>query len=95
MTHWNERVQERIGTVDPDVLHQGLVWAIKNDRTDLVQAIGRVSRDGKRVFKFRVPDGRVFFALVNTSNMNPMTVMPPDFTVKRQGKPPINLQQYA
>ncbi len=95
MTHWHERVNERIGNVDPDELAQGIVWAIENDRTDLVRAVARVSRTGRRVFRFKTPDGRVFFALVDTNDMKPITVFPPDYTVNRWNGPPLHLAKYA
>lgn len=85
--HWEQRVKERIGNVDPQTLWDGIIWAIENNRTDLVRFYCRVSKTGRRVFRFITPDRRYFFALVDTEKMVPLTVMPEGFKVSRQGKP--------
>ena len=84
--HFRQRVRERIGDVDADAIGHGILWAIRNDRKDLVQFVGRVSRCGKRIFRFRVVDGRQFFALVDTERGVAITVLPPGFKTNRQSK---------
>jgi hypothetical protein len=84
--HFRQRCLERIGAVDAEAIGNGILWAIKNERRDLVQFVGRVSRSGKRVFRFRVADGRQFFALVHTENDTVLTVFPPGFSMPQQGK---------
>ena len=73
--HWRDRVQERIGNVDPALLAKGIVWAIQNNRTDLVEFMERLSKSGKRLFRFRVPDGRLFCVVVNTDTMALITCL--------------------
>jgi hypothetical protein len=74
--HFRQRVRERIGgDIDPDFLALGIVWAIDNDRRDLVQYVGRVTKQGLRAFRFRVPGGRRFVALVNTTEKRCITVL--------------------
>lgn len=62
------------------------MWVIAEGRDDLVEYVGRVSRDGKRLFRFRVPDGRYFYALVSTAHGRCVTVLPPGYRVQREGK---------
>ncbi len=85
--HFAQRVAERI---DPDypakALWEGLIWAIESERTDLVRFVARVSRCGRRLFRFRVTDGRTFFVLYHTERKQPITIMPPGFVVPREGK---------
>lgn len=86
--HFRERVAERIGPdVDADQLAELLFLAIDTGRDDLVQFVTRISKDGRRLFKFRVLDGRVFFALLNTNERTAITVLRPDLPVSRVGKP--------
>lgn len=73
--HWRQRVNERIRTVDPDVLWRGIEAAIRDDRRDLVQFVGRLNRTGRRLFRFRVPDGRTFTAIIDTVAWVPVTVL--------------------
>jgi hypothetical protein len=91
--HWRQRVRERIGKVDPDLLAEGLIWAIRGERVDLVRFVARVSRKGARLFRFRVPDRRYFFALIDTETEDCITVMPPGFLVPREGKSSIVLRE--
>ncbi|MBB95598.1 MAG: hypothetical protein CML68_13535 [Rhodobacteraceae bacterium] len=84
--HWKHRVTERIGCVDPKTLWDAVQWAVANDRDDLAEFVCRVSKTGRRLFRIKVPPGRVFFVLINTDTMTPITVMPPGFRVNRQGK---------
>lgn len=66
--HWCQRVRERIGEdVCPTQLANALSWAIRENRTDLVEYAGRIWRDGRRLFRFRSPDGRRFLAVVDTN----------------------------
>jgi hypothetical protein len=90
--HFIERVAERIGPhVDARALARWIVDAIRKDRTDLVEYVSRVSRDGKRVFRFRLRD-EVFFVLVDTQNMQCVTVFRPGFAVGREGRSKIILE---
>lgn len=62
--HFKRRVAERIGRdVDAGRLAAILDWAIEHDRTDVAAFAGRVSRDGRRLWRFRMPDGRTFYAM--------------------------------
>lgn len=92
--HFVRRVYERIGThICPYTLAEGLVWAVQNERHDLVEFVGRVDRKGCRVFRFVAPPaGRSFYALVDTEHWNCITVLPPGFRVARQGKSTIKLK---
>ena len=92
--HFARRVRERIGVgPDPQYLAEGIIWAIENARTDLVQFVCRTDKKGLRLFRFRVPDtGRGFYALVDTESMTCITVMPPGFVVGRQGKTHLELK---
>lgn len=74
--HWRQRVGERIGSgVCPDELARALLWAIDHRRDDLVRFVGRVRRDGVRAFRFRVPDGRIYLALINVERRSVVTVL--------------------
>jgi hypothetical protein len=93
--HWAIRVRERVGDVDPAKLADSILWAIRNERTDTVEFVSRVSRHGCRLFRFRAPveGGKQFFALVDTDAMRCVTVMPPGFIVARQGKSRLHLRE--
>ena len=89
--HWNTRVRERIGDVDAQVLAVRIIDAIHSGRTDEVQFVSRVNVKGGRLFRF-MEAGRAFFALIDTDTWCCVTVMPPGFTVSRQGREPIKLR---
>ena len=82
--HWRERVAERVGSVDPDTLARGIMWAIREGREDLVEYVGRLSRTGARIFRFRAPDGRYFLALIDTNRRSMITVLAEGQAVKRR-----------
>ena len=90
--HFAQRVQEHIGNVDPYILWEGLRAAIDQGRTDYVKFCFREDRSGKRVFQFRLQDGRDFWALVNTNESTPITVFPKGYEIGRQGKEKVKLQ---
>jgi hypothetical protein len=91
--HFIQRVRERIGPdIDGYELADMLVRAVQRSATD-VQFVARVDRKGGRLFRFRVPDGRAFCALVDTDSFLCVTVMPPGFTVPREGKPRMTLKE--
>ncbi|APX88659.1 hypothetical protein BV394_02030 [Brevirhabdus pacifica] len=67
-SHFRERVAQRVGgALDPEELAAALDWAISENRSDLVEYVGRRNRRGVRVFRFRAaPDGRMFLAVIDT-----------------------------
>lgn len=86
--HWSRRVAERCGPdVCPAQLARGITLAIEQGRTDLVEFVSRVSRTGKRLFRFRLRDGRVFFALIDTDAGTLVTVLPTGYVATRQDRP--------
>ena len=93
--HFVQRVRERIGPhVCPMTLGEGLLWAFRNERHDLLEFIGRVNRRGLRIFRFRVAgDGRHFYVLIDTEATTLVTVMPPGFRTPRQGGGKIELRE--
>ena len=91
--HFIERVAERIGPeVDGVFLARGIVWAIQNGRTDLVEFVARLSLDGRRLFRLRVPHRGVFYAVVNTDAMRCVTVMAPGLWVRRHDRASIKME---
>ena len=91
--HFQQRVRERIGyNVDPYKLARELVLGIENRDTDFVRFVGRASKCGRRVFWFKLPNRRAYYALIDTSSMTCLTVLPPGFTVNMAGKRTIELR---
>lgn len=93
--HFVNRAVERIGCTAEDAVTIGahITSGIKEQRPD-VKYIGRVNRDGHRLFRFHVPDGRTFFALVNTETMTCITILPPGFRVPREKGDSIKLKEH-
>ena len=91
--HFQQRVRERIGyNVDPYKLARELVLGIENRDTDFVRFVGRASKCGRRVFWFKLPNRGAYYALIDTSSMTCLTVLPPGFTVNMAGKRTIELR---
>ena len=91
--HFQQRVRERIGyNVDPYKLARELVLGIENHDTDFVRFVGRASKCGRRVFWFKLPNRGAYYALIDTSSMTCLTVLPPGFTVNLAGKSTITLK---
>lgn len=79
-SHFIQRVRERIGEhVCPITLGDWLLHNLRNERQDVLKFVGRVNRRGLRIFRFRVEDGRHFYALIDTESTTLVTVMPPGF----------------
>ena len=94
--HFVSRAVERMGCTEDEAreIGQNLIWAIQNERWDVVEFIGRVSRDGNRVFRFRwAPTGRRWYALINTKDLVCITVLTPGFQVRREGKGRLTLKE--
>lgn len=51
-----------------------------------VEFVARVSKDGRRLFRFQAIDAEHYYALVDTESDRCITVMPSGFTVPRQNK---------
>lgn len=92
--HFIFRARERLAYdhAQAQELGEGLFWAIDRQREDLVEFIGRVSRDGKRLFRFRAANGRHYYALLDTESRTCVTVLPPGYTAGREGKSYIKLR---
>lgn len=74
--HFRTRVLERVGQhADPEAIWCALIAAIRTDRRDLVRCLGRLTRKGRRVWQFRVADGRTFFAVYDHYHDVPVTVL--------------------
>jgi hypothetical protein len=83
--HFIRRVRERIGAdVDAEALAAWLALGVTRSDPDVV-FVARLNRSGGRVFRFRLADGRTFYALIDTDHMNCITVLPPGFTLPREG----------
>ena len=82
-THFKERVRSRIGPhVDVAALGRHIIDGIDTGDSAYV---GRINRDGVRCFRFQVPeDERVFYALVDTTRMQLITVLPAGWRINRQ-----------
>jgi hypothetical protein len=84
--HFVERVKERIGEhVDPLELGRLLFDAIDQGRDDYVQFVMRLDRNGRRLFKFRCPKERLFYAILNTKTRAAITVLMPQGMAKSYG----------
>lgn len=91
--HFQQRVRERIGyNVDPYKLARELILGIQNRDTDFVRFVGRASKCGRRVFWFKLPNRGAYYALIDTTSMTCITVLPPGFTVNMAGKRAITLE---
>lgn len=94
--HFVHRAVERMGCTPDEAVHigQGILWALQNERWDLIEFVCRVSRDGMRVFRFRyTPTGRSWFAMVDTRRAVCVTVLPSGFVIPRQGKHRLKLKE--
>lgn len=80
-------------TAEARLIGADVLWAISCERRDKVEFVARVSRDGKRVFRFRhAGTGKFWYALVNTQDMTCVTLLPPHYIVGREGKSEIQLK---
>jgi hypothetical protein len=92
--HFVARAVERMGCTPDDarLVGAGIIASIKAD-DGAVQFISRVDKRGCRLFRFKAPDGRSFYALVDTDTMSCVTVLPPGYVAPRQGREPIKLRE--
>jgi hypothetical protein len=90
--HFMQRVHERMGGhVNPMTLAGRLLRAIEASDEAEVQFVARVSKDGRRIFRFE-EGGREFFALVNTHQKVCISVFLPGYEVGRQNQPRLTLR---
>lgn len=90
--HFVRRAAERMGYDRPKAVALGI--SLFNDLDQgAADFVGRVSRAGCRLFRFRADNGQCYYALLNTEDRVCVTVMPPGFTVRRQGKTFIKLKE--
>jgi len=87
-THWCERVLERLGRdVDASVLAHAIAWEI-DERGARVQYLGRVSRSGKRMYRFTFARGLTGAAMViiDERQIRFITLYDSGWRIPRQGK---------
>ena len=86
--HWRVRVRERLGPdVDAEALANAIVWEIDHD-TGHVDYLGRVSRCGKRAYRFKFSEticGAAILVL-GESRVNFITLFEPGWRLTREGK---------
>jgi len=87
-SHFRKRVQERIGHDYPaGKLWEMLVaeitaWEKTGGESGLVEYIGRLNKNGYRMFEFRTNTGQLYVVIYDTDSHVPITVYPPDLNVK-------------
>lgn len=94
--HFVQRAVERLGCPESEAESIGhdLIWALENERWDIIQFVARVARDGRRVFRFQhAATGRFWYALIDTQTLRCITVLRPGFRVPREGKKSITLKE--
>ena len=87
-THWRARVLERLGRgVDADALAEAIAWEIDKEGCN-VQYLGRVSRSGKRMYRFTFARGLTGAAMViiDERQIRFITLYDSGWRVPRQGK---------
>lgn len=90
-SHFNQRVRERLwpvfGQIDPEILFDAIKEYIETGHPYL-SYVGRISRDGKRLWRIEVPPTGHFYTVVRhgESGLFPMTVLVPGMRVGREGK---------
>lgn len=90
--HFMQRVHERMGShVNPMTLAGRLLRAIEAGDESEAQFVARVSKDGRRIFRFE-EEGREFFVLVNTYQKVCISVFLPGYEVGRQDRPRLTLR---
>lgn len=74
--HFRARVGERLSpNLDGDALFDAIRSAIERGETDVVAFVGRLSRDGRRLFAFKSPHDRgLHFAIVDTAGDRPLPI---------------------
>ena len=91
--HFRQRVKERVGpSIDGYKLARELILGIENRDTEFVSFVGRASRCGRRVFRFRIPNRGTHYALIDTTSTTCITVLAPGFSVSMEGKGKIILE---
>jgi len=85
---WRERVLEQMGRdVDATLLARAIAWGIDNETGD-VQYLGRVSRAGKRAYRFSFSSRINGAALViaDEAQIRFITVFESGWRIPREGK---------
>lgn len=94
--HFIERAKERMGCTvgEATAIASGVIWALDNDRRDLLRFVARISRQGLRMFRFRhTPTGQTWYVLIDTNTRQCVTVMPPGYKVRRHKRSTIVLKE--
>jgi hypothetical protein len=92
--HWVERVAQRVGPVDAVALAERVGAGIDHDSPDVAYE-GRVTRCGKRCYRFALPDERVFYAIVHVERRQFITVIAPGQIIPREGRDPIRTHHHV
>jgi len=92
-THFATRLEERYGAgLDALALWRALAHALAAEDWSRLRLITRVNRCGRRIFLFRLADGRPCFALFDCAVGLPLTVFQKGMKITREGKPPMRLE---
>lgn len=91
--HFATRLAERYGAdLDALALWRALSYALAAEDWSRLRLVTRVSRCGRRIFLFRLSDGRPCFVLFDCVVGLPLTVFPEGMRVTCEGKPPMRLE---
>jgi len=74
MIHATKRAMERVPGVCPSVLIRGCLWAIKNNRHDILEFVEWRGKD-KGVWRGRAANGLKFRIVANPIKLFPITIM--------------------
>ena len=90
--HFIQRVEERMGAhMCARSIARHIIEGLDTGATAFVARLGR---DGRRCFRFRDFEDRLFYVLIADSDYPTcVTVFPPGMTIGRQGKEPLTLEK--
>lgn len=82
--HFRQRCAERLPGVDPVKLAEGISWAIRNGRDDLIRFKSRLDRFGRRAFEFDW-DGKTYVIVINSHANTLITILDETMDYKPHG----------
>lgn len=93
--HFQKRVRQRVGDhIDPKELWHGVSRAIENGDNSLCAFVTRINRDGRRLWRITC-HGETFFVVYDHNLSCPITIMPPGFTARREGRHSLRLEDHT
>jgi len=76
--HFQKRFTERVGPGDPLEHWWRIIVSVEKEQHHVIAFMGRLNRTGRRLWRYHLPDGRIFLVVFDHKADAPVTILTND-----------------